>query len=323
MFVFKSRWALRQTVAIAALAAACSILPSNATPAPVQPGLAPGYTHQTAPTQFVDVDGARLAYRRFGKAGGVPLVFLQHFVGNLDSWDPKVIDGFARDREVILFDNAGVASSGGEVPDNIEDMARYAAGLLKALGVKKADLLGFSMGSLVAQQVTLDHPDLVRRLILVGSSPRGGVGMASLTPEFQGYLAKKRDVPDELLLDVFFTHSVDSQAAGRAFLTRLRARKVGRDIDVNSQTAPAQASAIAGWGTPVSNANDYLKDITQPTLVVSGSNDIVFYTVNDVTLQQHLPHAQLVIYPDSSHGAIYQYPDLFVKHATLFLNGLK
>lgn len=323
MFVFKSRWALRQTVAITALAAAWSILPSNATPAPVQPGLASGYTHQTAPTQFVDVDGARLAYRRFGKAGGVPLVFLQHFVGNLDSWDPKVIDGFARDREVILFDNAGVASSGGEVPDNIEDMARYAAGLLKALGVKKADLLGFSMGSLVAQQVTLDHPDLVRRLILVGSSPRGGVGMASLTPEFQGYLAKKRDVPDELLLDVFFTQSVDSQAAGQAFLTRLRARKVGRDIDVNSQTAPAQASAIAGWGTPVSNANDYLKDITQPTLVVSGSNDIVFYTVNDVTLQQHLPHAQLVIYPDSSHGAIYQYPDLFVKHATLFLNGLK
>lgn len=323
MTVFNPRWALRQTVAVALMAAACSILSANATPAPAQPKAAHGYTHQTAPTRFVDVDGAHLAYRRFGKTGGVPLVFLQHFVGNLDSWDPKVIDGFARDREVILFDNAGVASSSGEVPDNIEDMARYAAGLLKALGVKQADLLGFSMGSLIAQQVTLDHPDLVRRLILVGSSPRGGVGMASLTPEFQGYLAKKREVPDELLLDVFFTQSAESQAAGREFLTRLRARKVNRDVDVNSKTAPAQAAAIAGWGKPADNANDYLKNIRQPTLVVSGSNDIVFYTVNDVTLQQHLPNAHLVIYPDSNHGAIYQYPELFVKHASLFLNGTR
>lgn len=323
MNVFNTRWALRQSVAVAVLAAAFSVMSAHAETAPTQPKVGHSYTHQTAPTQFVDVDGARLAYRRFGKTGGVPLVFLQHFVGNLDSWDPKVIDGFARDREVILFDNAGVASSTGEVPNNIEGMAKYAVGLLKALGVKQADLLGFSMGSLIAQQVTLDHPELVRRLILVGSSPRGGVGMAALTPEFQGYLAKKRDVPDELLLDVFFTQSAPSQAAGREFLTRLRARKVNRDVDVNDKTAPAQAAAIAGWGAPAENANEYLKGIKQPTLVISGSNDIVFYTVNDVTLQQHLPNAQLVIYPDSNHGAIYQYPDLFVKHATLFLNGVK
>jgi pimeloyl-ACP methyl ester carboxylesterase len=323
MTVFNTRWALRQTLAVAALSAACSFIPANASTAPASHQTTHSYTHQTAPTQFVDVDGARLAYRRFGKAGGVPLVFLQHFVGNLDSWDPKVIDGFAKDREVILFDNAGVASSSGEVPNNIQDMAKYAAGLLQALGVKKADLLGFSMGSLIAQQVALDHPDVVRRLILVGSSPQGGVGMASLTPEFQGYLAKKRDVPDELLLDVFFTQTAESQAAGREFLTRLRARKVNRDVDVNSKTAPAQAAAIAGWGAPSDHANDYLKNIHQPTLVVAGSHDIVFYTANDVTLQQNLPNAQLVIYPDSNHGAIYQYPELFVKHATLFLNGVK
>jgi pimeloyl-ACP methyl ester carboxylesterase len=323
MIAFSTRWALRHSLAVAVVAAACSTLSAQASTAPSAPQTSHTYTHQTAPTQFVNVDGTRLAYRRFGKQTGVPLVFLQHFVGNLDSWDPKVIDGFARDREVILFDNAGVASSGGEVPNNIEDMAKYAAGLLKALGVKKADLLGFSMGSLIAQQVTLDHPDLVRRLILVGSSPRGGVGMASLTPEFQGYLAKKRDVPDELLLDVFFTQTAESQASGREFLTRLRARKVNRDVDVNDKTAPAQATAIAGWGAPADNANEYLKAIKQPTLVVSGSHDIVFYTVNDVTLQQNLPNAQLLIYPDSNHGAIYQYPDLFVKHATLFLNGVK
>lgn len=279
--------------------------------------------HQTAVTHFVKVDGVSLAYRRFGKPGGVPLVFLQHFVGNLDSWDPRVIDGFARDREVILFDNAGVASSGGEVPTSIEGMAKYAADLLQTLGVKQADLLGFSMGSLVAQQVSLDHPGLVRRLILVGSSPRGGVGMASLTPEFQGYLAKKRDIPDELLLDVFFTQSAESQAAGRQFLTRLRARTVNRDVDVNSKTAPAQAAAIAGWGAPATQSDDYLAGIRQPTLVVAGSHDIVFYTVNDVALQQRLPNAQLVIYPDSNHGAIYQYPDLFLKQARLFLDAKK
>ncbi|NBB08594.1 alpha/beta fold hydrolase [Pseudomonas sp. SLFW] len=323
MTVFNTHWALRQTLAIAALSAACSFLPAHASTPPAGHQAAHSYTHQTAPTQFVDVNGARLAYRRFGKTGGVPLVFLQHFVGNLDSWDPKVIDGFAKDREVILFDNAGVASSSGEVPNNIQDMAKYAAGLLQALGVKKADLLGFSMGSLIAQQVALDHPDVVRRLILVGSSPQGGVGMASLTPEFQGYLAKKRDVPDELLLDVFFTQSAESQASGREFLTRLRARKVNRDVNVSDKTAPAQAAAIAGWGAPSDHANDYLKNIKQPTLVVAGSHDIVFYTANDVTLQQNLPNAQLEIYPDSNHGAIYQYPDLFVKHATLFLNGVK
>ncbi|MDH0748323.1 alpha/beta hydrolase [Pseudomonas sp. GD03842] len=323
MTVYTPRRALRHALTIVALASACTLMTAHADTTRVAGKAGSHYTHQTAPTQFVNVDGAQLAYRRFGKTGGVPLVFLQHFVGNLDSWDPEVIDGFARDREVILFDNAGVASSSGQVPNNIQDMAKYAAGLLQALGVKKADLLGFSMGSLIAQQVALDHPDVVRRLILVGSSPRAGVGMASLTPEFQGYLAKKREVPDELLLDVFFTQSAESQASGREFLTRLRARKVNRDVDVNDKTAPAQAAAIAGWGAPAEHANDYLKNIHQPTLVVAGSNDIVFYTVNDVTLQQNLPNAQLVIYPDSNHGAIYQYPELFVKHATLFLNGVK
>ena len=147
--------------------------------------------------------------------------------------------------------------------------------------------------------------------------------MASLSPEFQGYLAKKRDIPDELLLDVFFTQSAESQAAGRQFLTRLRARTVNRDVEVNSKTAPAQAAAIAGWGAPATQSDDYLAGIRQPTLVVAGSHDIVFYTVNDVALQQRLPNAQLVIYPDSNHGAIYQYPDLFLKQARLFLDAPK
>lgn len=311
------------TLALASLMAGTSALAASS-PA-THSKSAPHSTHQTALTRFVEVDGARLAYRRFGtpNTSGIPLVLFQHFVGNLDSWDPKVIDGLASHREVILFDNAGVASSTGAVPNNIEGMANYAIDMLKALGVSKADLLGFSMGSFVAQEVAIERPDLVRSLILVGSSPRGGIGMATLTPEFQAALGKKHDVADELLLDVFFTPSAASQAAGRDFLTRLRARKINRDSEINETVAPNQIAAIAGWGAPHDNANAYLNAIKQPALVVAGSHDIVFYTVNDFTLQQNLPNAQLSIYPDANHGAIYQYPDLFLKQAELFLSSVK
>jgi pimeloyl-ACP methyl ester carboxylesterase len=278
------------------------------------------YTHVDAPTRYIDVDGARVAYRRFGKPGGVPLLLCQHFVGTMDSWDPKVVDGLARGREVILFDNAGVAASGGTVPTTIEGMANYAAGLLRALNVKQADVLGFSMGSLVAQQLALEHPDTVRRVILIGSGPRAGVGMATLTPEFQEALGRKHDDPDDLLLDVFFTRSADSQAAGRAFLQRLHARAVDRDKDVDDKVAPAQVAAFSAWGKPQDDG--YLKQIRQPVLVVSGSHDIVHYTVNSYNLQQKLPNAQLVVYPDSNHGSIYQYPDRFLAQATLFLDGV-
>lgn len=279
-----------------------------------------GYTHQTAPTQTIDAAGVKLAYRRFGKPGGVPLVMFQHFVGNMDSWDPKLTDGFAREREVILFDNAGVAASGGTVPANVEGMAGHAIALIEALKLKQADLLGFSLGSLVAQQVALQRPDLARRLILVGSGPRGGEGMASLTPEFLDMLKKPHDPADELLLEVFFTQSAASQQAGRAFLDRLRARRLQRDPDVDDKVAPAQIAAFAAWGAPRADANAYLKQIRQPVLVVSGGRDLVHYTVNSFTLQQNLPNAQLIVYPDSNHGAIYQYPELFLAQAGWFLN---
>ena len=302
-----------------AFAAAAGWLSLSATAHAASPSTA--YTHQTAPTQFIDANGTRLAYRRFGKAGAgqPPLVFFQHFVGNMDSWDPKVTDGFARDREVILFDNAGVGSSQGDVPTTVEGMAAHAVSLLNALKIKQADILGFSLGSLVAQQVALEQPDLVRHLIIVGSGPRAGAGMASLTPEFVEMLGKKHDVPDELLLDVFFTPSDASQAAGRAFLDRLRARKTNRDPDVNDKVAPAQVAAFAAWGKPQADALAYLKKIHQPVLVVSGSRDLVHYTVNSFSLQQNLPNAQLIVYPDSNHGSIYQYPDLFLAQAKLFL----
>lgn len=278
------------------------------------------YTHQTAPTRFIDANGTKLAYRRFGKRGGVPLVFFQHFVGNMDNWDPAVIDGFARNREVILFDNAGVASSQGEVPKTVEGMAAHAIDFLNALEIKKADLLGFSLGSLVAQEVTVERPELVRHLVLVGSGPRGGAGMATLTPEFQEMIKKDSGSSDQLLLDVFFTQSAASRAAGQEFLGRLHARSRERDPDVNDKVAPAQVAAFAAWGAPHADANAYLKNIRQPVLVVGGSHDIVHYPVNSFTLEENLPNAQLIMYPDSSHGAQYQYPARFVADVTAFLN---
>src|SRR6266404_4798004 len=250
--------------------------------------------HQTAPTQFTEAGGIRFAYRRFGKNGGVPLLFFMHFTGTMDHWDPALTDGFAQGREVILFNNAGVSNSSGEVPTSIEEMAQHAATLIDSLGIKKLDVLGFSMGGLIAQQLTIDRPDHVRKLILVGTGPRSGEGMAALTPEAQEIFGAKYDPADELWLRVFFTPSEQSQAAGRRFLERQRARR--------------------------ENPYAYLKKITQPTLVVNGSNDVTVYTVNSFILQQNLPNAQLILYPDANHGSQYQYPELFVEHATLFLN---
>jgi pimeloyl-ACP methyl ester carboxylesterase len=279
------------------------------------------YTHQTAPTQFLEAAGIRFAYRRFGKKASVPLLFFMHFTGTMDHWDPALTDGFAQDREVILFNNAGVSSSSGEVPASIEEMAQHAAAFIDALGIKKLDALGFSTGGFIAQQFTIDRPDLVRKLILVGTGPRSGEGMASLTPEAQEIFGARYDPADELWLRVFFTPSKQSQATGRKYLERQRARKQNRDPLSNEKVAPAQVAAIQKWGAPAKDPYGYLKKITQPTLVVNGSNDVIVYTVNSFTLQQNLPNAQLILYPDSNHGAQYQYPELFVRHVTQFLNG--
>jgi pimeloyl-ACP methyl ester carboxylesterase len=271
-------------------------------------------THQTAPTQFVEADGIRFAYRRFGKPDGVPLVFNQHFTGTMDHWDPAVTDGLAGEREVILFNNAGVSSSAGEVPTSIEQMAANAASFVKALGLRKVDVLGFSIGGLVAQETTLQAPDLVRRLVLVGTGPRSGESMATGTPEGAKIFGATYAEPDHLWLSVFFTPSQTSQAAGREFLKRSRLRTKDRDPEVNDKVAPAQRAAIAKWGAPRERPYDYLKAIRQPTLVVNGSDDVIIYTVNSYILQQNLPNAQLILYPDSAHGSQYQYPGLFVRH---------
>ena len=273
------------------------------------------YTHQTAPTQVVEANGIRFAYRRFGKLEGVPIVLNQHFKGGLDYWDPAVTDGLAQTREVILFNNAGIASSSGEVPPSIPQMGVNAIDFIRALGLSKVDVLGFSIGGMVAQEIALQSPALVRKLILVGTGPRGADMSASRSAEIFG---GSYDPPEHLWLAVHFSPSAASRTAGIAFLERKHRRK-DRDVEVTEAAAARQREAIGAYIAGGESAQDHLKDLRLPTLIVQGNNDVIIPTMNSYVLQQQLPNAQLILYPDANHGSFYQYPELFVKHVTLFL----
>ena len=279
-------------------------------------------THNTAKTRFTEVNSVRYAYRRFGAGTKTPIVFLQHFRAGLDNWDPKVTDGLAQDRPVVLFNNAGVASSGGEPADTVAGMAGHVIAFLDALGLKRADLLGFSLGGFVAQQVVIDRPDLIRRVILAGTGPQGGERMSGEggNPKTTEVATREKPILEDFLY-LFFSPSETSQAAGRAFWER-RHTRADQDVPSSMAAMAAQANAIAAWGV-VPQKDRYLpiQRIKQPVLVVNGTNDIMVPTINSFILQQNIPNASLIIYPDSGHGAIFQYPDLFVSHARLFLDG--
>jgi pimeloyl-ACP methyl ester carboxylesterase len=279
------------------------------------------HTALTVPTQFVEANGIRFAYRRFGKQEGIPLVFNQHFTGNLDNWDPSVTDGVAKEREVILFNGAGIASSSGEVPTTFAEMAKNAEAFIDALGLQHVDVLGFSMGGMIAQQIVVDRPDLVRRLILIGTGPRKGDGIGSLTPEAKAIFGASYNPPENLWLPVFFTQSEASQTAGRAFLKRYLSRTENRDAPISEKVVPAQLAALEEWGRPVGERFGYLKNIKQSALVVKGTHDIIVYTVNSLHLAQSMPNAKLILYPDANHGSHYQYAEDFVLEANRFLAG--
>lgn len=279
------------------------------------------YTHDTAPTQFVETEGIRFAYRRFGNPAGLPLVLVQHFRGNMDNHDSAITDRLAQHREVILFDNTGVGQSTGQAPDTIEGMARDVEALIDALDLRQIDIFGHSMGGHVTQQVLLDRPELVRRAALVGTGPRGGEGMASRPPEVGALWTQQYDPQDEMWLPILFYPSDSSQAAGRQWLDRIRAREANRDSPVSVETATSHRAAASKWGAPADNSYAYLKNIQQQILVVNGLDDIIVPTVNSYILQQHLPNAQLIIYPDSAHGSQFQWPERFAAHLTTFLDG--
>jgi len=275
-------------------------------------------SYQDAPTTTVDVDGVPFSYRQVGAEGGVPLVLLHHLTAVLDDWDPAVVDGLAAERHVIAFDNRGVGGSGGTTPDNVEAMAADAVAFLEALRLGAVDLLGFSLGGMVAQVVAQQRPDLVRRLILAGTAPaggKGGAGAAELLQSSVQRAAAEGRHPKHIL---FFSPTPTSQAAANAFLGRLDERtQQDRVTPVSNETIGAQLTALAKWEQGASPAG--LATVAQPVLVVNGDEDIMLPTINSFELARLLPNAQLSIYPDSGHGGIFQHHALFVEQTLEFL----
>lgn len=270
---------------------------------------------ETAPNQYVTAgDGVRYAYRRLGRSGAKPLVLLQHFTGTMDSWDPTLVNRLALNRDVIVFDNAGVGASGGKTPDTVEQMASDAEAFIEVLGVGEVDLLGFSLGGFIAQLMAAEKRVPVRKIISVGSAPQGGEEhLLQVVAE-----AASKHASD-IRLPLFFTQSERSQTAGKAFVARAAVRQTERDPESGDEISNAQANAIIAWCADKTTDHAVLKSIDQPTLIVHGSDDTMFPAVNAYEMFKHMSNATLIIYPDSAHGALFQYPETFASHVELFL----
>jgi pimeloyl-ACP methyl ester carboxylesterase len=275
----------------------------------------------TAANRSIQVDGDELVYRRFGnrQTAAPPLICLQHFRGNLDSWDPALVDRLAQDRDVILLDNRGVGGSTGVVPDNVTDMARDALAFIDALGLDEVDILGFSLGGYVAQELALLRPRLVRRLVLAGTAPQGGPDLHRWSDTV--YALATADQPTaEDLLSLFFSPSEESRAKGAEYLQRAYQRQDDRDAPTDLATRDAQLTAITAWGIPDASRLNRLAGITQPTLVANGDDDQMMHTQNSRLLAEQLRNAELRIYPDANHGFLDQYPERFADDIAEFLN---
>jgi pimeloyl-ACP methyl ester carboxylesterase len=272
---------------------------------------------KNTPTQAVDVGGTSFAYRELGPRGGTPLVFLHHFTAVLDDWDPRVIDGVAAHRHVITFDNRGIGSTGGKVPHTIAAMAADAAAFIRGLGHEHVDLLGFSLGGGVAQEVALTHPELVRRLILTGTGVRGGGGLTKMPLIVGGAYAKAALTRLDPRHFLFFNRDPVGKRAATEYIARLQERTSDRDKPIAHQARIAQLLAIreAGLGEP----HD-LSKITQPTFVANGDNDVMVASSQSHALAERIPNAKLTIYPDSGHGGIFQYHEQFVPAVLEFLD---
>ena len=264
-------------------------------------------------------NGVDYAYRDTGGEGTVPLVLLQHFRGNLDNWDPALIDALAPDRQVVTFDNAGVGSSTGTTPDTIEQMARDAIAFLAAMEFSQADLLGFSIGSFVAQQIALTRPAIVRRLVLASSAPQGAAGMHGWAPEVIGAVGTPQTSP-EAYLEVFFTRSAASRRAGTEALQRMYARTEDRDKATTWATREAQYDAVCTWGIPDHALLQRLSCLPMPVFVANGDSDPMILPHYSYLLAGLIPQAQLKIYPDSAHGFLFQHHAEFAADVCVFLS---
>ena len=272
---------------------------------------------KNAPTRSVDVGGTEFAYRELGPDTGVPVIFLNHLAAELDRWDPRVVDGIAAKRRVIVFDNRGVGASEGSTPNSVAAMARDAIAFIRALGFEQVDLLGFSLGGFISQVIALEEPHLVRKMILAGTGPAGGVGIDKVTRVTIRDMIKAALTLKHPEYYLFFTGTPNGRRAARAFLKRLNERTDNRDKPVSIGAFLAQLKAIHAWGR---QAAADLSAIRQPVLVANGDADKMVPSSNSVDLARRLPNTELILYDDAGHGGIFQYHDEFTEAATKFLS---
>jgi pimeloyl-ACP methyl ester carboxylesterase len=277
-------------------------------------------SNTTAPTQFLQAKNGTYAYRRLGSGPGHPLLCLQHFTGTLDNWDPAVTDPLASEREVILFDSAGVGRSSGQVPTSVARMASHALDFLDALRLNSCDVLGFSLGGMIAQHMAQERPSIFRRMMLVGTAPRGGEDIMHLEkPSLARHLGDPNLQGYAVLQKIFFAPTSSSQEAGRRFVERLAQRHDDLDTASGPHVAGAQMTAFREWEQSTGSAFANLKAMHQPTLVVNGIHDEMIPVSNSYRLAENLPNAMLLVYPDSGHGSLFQFPESFTRHAAAFL----
>jgi pimeloyl-ACP methyl ester carboxylesterase len=281
----------------------------------------PTHLSSSARTQLLEAKGgARYAYRRFGSGPGLPLLLLQHFTGTLDNWDPALTDALAGERELILFDNAGVGRSSGAVPTTVAGMAQHVVTFLDGVGVNTCDVLGFSLGGMIAQHMVLDRPTIFRRVILVGTAPRGGEDIMHLEkPRLAKHLQDPSNKGYGVLQKIFFTLTPSGQAAGASFVERLAERRDDLDGVSGPEVANAQMAAFREWERFTGERFAELRTIRHPTLVVNGVHDEMIPIANSYRLVENLPNAMLLAYPDAGHGSLFQYHESFARQATAFL----
>lgn len=308
----------RLTTAILANLPLAAALTFAAAPHSVQAKTTASAGAASVPTLYTTVNGAKVAYRRMGPEGGVPLVMLNRFRGTMDEWDPAFIDHVAQRRQVIIFDNIGVARSDGDAPASLTGWAGNAAAFMAALGISEADVLGFSFGGLVAQELALTFPGIVRRLLIVGSGA-GYVEGANLQPKALEIATKPVNV-DEDFLYLFFKNTPTSQAAGRAHLARLRQRTDAFAKLVSEKAWHAMLAAGSDVGTPAKSLLTRAHRIRHPVLIANGVEDVMIPTVQSFALAQVIPNARLIIYPDSGHAFLFQYPQVFGDEVIRFLD---
>lgn len=274
-------------------------------------------TYAKAENRSIEVGGTRFAYRDLGPRGGVPLVLLNHWAATLDNFDPRIVDGLASRHRVIAINYRGIGASGGSAPLTVDEMARDAIALIQALGFAQVDLLGFSLGGFVAQDIALKNPALVRRLILTGTGPAGGVGIAQVGPVSWPLMFKGVATFKDPKTYLFFTSTANGRQAAQAFLRRLKERTTNRDKPATPRAMLRQLKAIEAWGRQTPQDLDRIRI---PVLIANGDDDIMVPTENSRDLARRIPNAQLVIYPDAGHGGIFQHHAEFTSTALRFLD---